>query len=130
MKCIKYLIFLIIGIILFILWNNYDSFSVGVPFNIGDKVVIKPGTWWNDYGYDTTINARRGEIVTYAEQYEDPPGSGNLVAGDRLYVVRYVDPVAGTPIAQEFGGTQIELYNYLMYLRPVCAASRPPRYTE
>ena len=30
----KYLIFIVIGIILFLLYNNYDSFSVGIPFQL------------------------------------------------------------------------------------------------
>ena len=39
-QILKYLIFLIIGIIIFVLVNRKDGFSVGIPFNIGDRVVI------------------------------------------------------------------------------------------
>ena len=109
MKCIKYLIFLIIGIILFILWNNYDSFSVG---GVRVKVNISGMTQIPIYKYGNTVdsvrcrdapeNDERNVILNYTIQFDD----GETGHYDDEWVVAYTDdqlPTTcddGTPIPE------------------------------
>ena len=94
----NYIFFIIFGILIFLLWNNYNSFSVGIP--------------------TANIYESGGNYALYTGQ--PPDGSGNLIRQEELTTrqIEYLKPHINSPDFNEFIGVDDNsLIEYIQYLR-------------
>ena len=103
---LRYLIFLIIGIIIFIALNDIDSFSIGIPFNYDDKVVINPGIFLEMTGINGNIQQRTGVIR----------GVQINVNSDNRYIVYYTTPGARHTSFRNIGERELTIYDWRLYI--------------
>ena len=98
-QILKYLIFLMIGIIICILVNRKDRFSIGVPFNIDDEVrYIGPNHYFIMSNGATISNPppglTMGEYIT-SETRGMVLGLGPPSIFGTTYIVRFYTGVGG-----------------------------------
>ena len=111
---LRYLLFILIGIILYLLVNNFDRFSIGIPFNIDDKVVINVGLFLERTGIRGNIQQRTGFI--------------RGIHADGRFIVYYENPNSNIPstLFDYFDEAQLTRYHWTLYIPPryrrVCAA--------
>ena len=101
---LKYLLFILIGIIIYLLVNNSNRFSIGVPFNIGDKVVINAGTFLERTTIHGNIQQRTGFI--------------RGIHTDGRYIVYFDNPNGNVPstLFDYFDEAQLTRYHWRLYI--------------
>ena len=99
---LKYLLFLIIGIIIYALYNSVDGFSIGAPFNVGDKVVINSVLYTAITDIDGSIIQRTGTIAE--------------IVNNNLYRVIFNNPDAPPrQLFDNFTEAQLTQYNVRLH---------------
>lgn len=128
-QILKYLLFLMIGIIIYILVNRKDRFSIGVPFNIDDEVKYIGQNQYFIFSngvtlYDAPPGLTLGEYIT-SETRGRVLGLGPPSIHGRTYIVRFYAGVGGEFIILE---DELELYPNItpIPLPGVCASQSQP----
>tara|TARA_B100000963_G_scaffold279270_1_gene247715 strand:+ start:215 stop:610 length:396 start_codon:yes stop_codon:yes gene_type:complete len=124
-QILKYLLLILIGIIIFVLVNNLDSFSIGIPFSIDDEVKYIGSTSYfiMDNGeiiHNAPSNLVQGRYIT-PETRGRVLRQGRQSLYGRTYIVRFYTGVGGDLTILE---NQLELYPNItpIPLPNICAA--------